>query len=525
MKPNTGFLSLAEEIQFNILRFLSCRDILRCASVCKALRQTYMSSSELQYIVELSGQQLLPVPNTNDINTPISQRLQLLRDKTHAWFNVDVHSFETVSLPKEVCSEEKFVVDGHIYLWDQEEDMATIVPILPKPSQRTIKRDWSPGTLCSVPDSSNLDVLMDPAQNLIAVVYAVDNDTLQSNDETIYIDLRALDSDNVHPQAAGRTLFLSLLPASKDEHMITGGAKLRGLGRHIDLRRSFTYPFEEMWQLQIWDWQHSTTSNSVLSGTNSTPYPLEFCLLGNNRSLVVGNDLKLYSIEDMSQTPQLLAWFLMPVPSLGALCLLPMDGVEHSSQPQMQAQQTTYTSDPKHQLLCITMCTSVWIISTRIFFDLDGMAGATPIPWKRWGPPNTRILECSSDCVIHVSGNRVLQAVPVGRSTSGTNEHILHLMDFSPLAMTNRRGLGRVVKEPSISDIVDWTGKSGDSLTTSLPYVEVVLDRKLGSTESELAGVWVDKDRIYLLNSKWDHKMVGSAHYAIEYNELEVIDV
>jgi hypothetical protein len=33
MKPNAGFLSLAEELQFNILSFLSCRDILRCTSV------------------------------------------------------------------------------------------------------------------------------------------------------------------------------------------------------------------------------------------------------------------------------------------------------------------------------------------------------------------------------------------------------------------------------------------------------------------------------------------------------------
>jgi hypothetical protein len=33
MKPNAGFLSLPEEIQFNILSFLACRDILRCTSV------------------------------------------------------------------------------------------------------------------------------------------------------------------------------------------------------------------------------------------------------------------------------------------------------------------------------------------------------------------------------------------------------------------------------------------------------------------------------------------------------------
>ncbi|KAG2745731.1 hypothetical protein P692DRAFT_20836410, partial [Suillus brevipes Sb2] len=50
-------------------------------------------------------------------------------------------------------------------------------------------------------------------------------------------------------------------------------------------------------------------------------------------------------------------------------------------------------------------------------------------------------------------------------------------MDFSPLAVANRRGLGEVVREPSTVVI----GPSGESLTTSLPYVDVELDRKCGS--------------------------------------------
>ncbi|KAG1727694.1 hypothetical protein EDB19DRAFT_1749074, partial [Suillus lakei] len=45
----------------------------------------------------------------------------------------------------------------------------------------------------------------------------------------------------------------------------------------------------------------------------------------------------------MSQTPQLLACFLMPV-SLTLRCLLPMDDIGHSSQPHIQAKHTMYTS-------------------------------------------------------------------------------------------------------------------------------------------------------------------------------------
>jgi hypothetical protein len=189
------------------------------------------------------------------------------------------------------------------------------------------------------------------------------------------------------------------------------------------------------------------------------------------------------------------------------------------------AQQAMYTSDPKNQLLCITTeARRAYIISTRLFFNLDGMAVATPIPWERWGPSNTHIFELSG--IVHVSGNRVLHALIEGQSASGPLKHTLHIMDFSPLAVTNRRGLGRVVQEPSsTTDFDEWTGRPVKSLTTSLPYVEIILDRKFGSAESELTDVWVDKDRIYLVNEKWDHDVVGSADHAIEYNDLDVIDV
>ncbi|KAG1747287.1 hypothetical protein EDD22DRAFT_851106 [Suillus occidentalis] len=95
LSPKTGLLSLPEELQFNVLHLLSGRDILRCTSMCFYNDD---SLAELQYIVELSGQRLLPVPNTNN-HTPISERLQLLRDKAHAWFKFNPHSFQTVSVP------------------------------------------------------------------------------------------------------------------------------------------------------------------------------------------------------------------------------------------------------------------------------------------------------------------------------------------------------------------------------------------------------------------------------------------
>ncbi|KAG1719281.1 hypothetical protein EDB19DRAFT_2030440 [Suillus lakei] len=505
LKFKAGFFSLAEELHFYILGFLPCRDILRCTSVCKALRQMYMSSSELQYIVELSGQQLLvPIPST-DNHTPISERLQLLRDKAHAWFKFNLHSFEIVTIPKEPFYVDEIVTHGHLCLWN--DDLAVIIPILPKPSQHTVEHDQWQRTLSSVtsvPHSYKLDVFMDPAQNLIAVAHVVD--------EIIYIDIRTLDDDGVHPRAAGRRLFLSVL-RGYEEHDMNDSTNLQVFGRHIAFRRT-SLSFD-CWQLQIWDWQHSMTSNCFLSGDLTDA--IDFCFLGNNRLLVLGDTLKLYSIDDMSRMPQFLACFLMPIPLLSTRCLLPME-------PQTQTQQT-YTSDPEHRLLCMTTYveeefsdTYVYIISTKIFFDLDGTAVATPIPWKRWGPSNSRIFKHAGECKVHLSGNRVLQAFPVGTPDLGPVDYILHMMDFSPLAMTNRRGLGRVVKEPSTIDINDFTDGSQESLITSLPYVEVVSNREFHV--GELEDIWIDKDRIYLLNT--NYKPGRSFEFS---RKLEVIDV
>ncbi|KAG2341841.1 hypothetical protein BDR05DRAFT_430609 [Suillus weaverae] len=257
MKPNAGFLSLPEDLHLYILNHLHCRDILRCTSVCRALRQTYMSSSELQYITELNGQRLLPLRST-DNHTPVSERLQLLRDKAHAWFKVDIHSFKTVFIPDELDFLPKQIASGHLYVWDRDENSAVIMPILPIPPQQQIQRNWSPGTFSSVPNSTNLNVVMDLAQNLIAVAYIVD-------DERLYVDLRALDSDSVHPQAAGQTLSMSELPQRDDSFIETTGGKLKCYGRHIAMLRCLFAvsgtSSQKMWQLQIWDWQHLTISN------------------------------------------------------------------------------------------------------------------------------------------------------------------------------------------------------------------------------------------------------------------------
>jgi len=235
--------------------------------VCKALHQTYKSSIELQYIVELGGQQLLPVPLHSYTST--AKHLQLLRDKAQSWFKFEkcFDSFKTVFTFKRFHFPQKSVGGGHICLWDDVEDLAKILPILPKPSQQTIERDWSPRLSNSVP-SAILGVFMDPAQNLIAIAYT--NTYREWINETAYIDLGSLNVDGVHPQAAGPTLSPSELLGYETSAFRANTLELKVLGRHVALRRFLNtdtdtvFRYEDMWSLQIWDWKHSTTSNVSL---------------------------------------------------------------------------------------------------------------------------------------------------------------------------------------------------------------------------------------------------------------------
>ncbi|KAG2154932.1 uncharacterized protein EDB93DRAFT_1101948 [Suillus bovinus] len=421
MNRKAEFLFLTEELWSHILSFLPWRDILRCASVCKALHQTYVSSSELQYIVELGGQRLLPVFNTDlDNRTPVSKRLQLLRNGICAWFKFDINSVETVSIPDQYHDGRLSLANRHLCLYSRDEDSAKIFPILPKPSQQIIERDLSLQSLCSVPNTDSIDVFMDPTQNLIAIAYGI----FQPGDVKLFVELGALDRSGAHPQAAGRTLFMLGPPQCENIRFEPDSGKLKGFGRHIAFWCSLRFDNagnlarnQAMWWLQIWDWQHSMTSISVLGDTfNSVPDDsMDFCFLGRDKLLIANYSLKIYSIKDMSKAPQLLACFLLPVPPM---------------------------------------------MKIRIFFDLDVFEGMVPtMLWKYWGPLNARVFYDQYPWVLGVSGNRVL----------------FRAADNVPGSVKHRQGLGRVVKEPSTIKISEW----GEEVTTCLPYVEVVLDRRM----------------------------------------------
>ncbi|KAG2337717.1 hypothetical protein BDR05DRAFT_761604 [Suillus weaverae] len=195
----------------------------------------------------------------------------------------------------------------------------------------------------------------------------------------------------------------------------------------------------------------------------------------------------------MSQAPQLLACFLFPA-QVECIKCFPSNLKDNLN--LAHTQRTMWTFDPTRQLLSLLTCSPLlhFVISTSIFFELDFFEGiATEIPWKHWGPSNSRVFRDNEMFDSSVGGSRVLKAIPtVETADDDLKDYRLHMIDFSPLAVKHRQGIGQVVREPSTVDL------EGELVTTSLPYVEVVSD---ATPSHHLTPSWVDEDRIYVIHT------------------------
>ncbi|KAG2049276.1 hypothetical protein BDR06DRAFT_1068967 [Suillus hirtellus] len=367
VRPSPLYTFLADELWVYVLGFLFCRDIFCCTSVSKGLHQIYMSSSELQLIVALSGQCLLPGISSTDDRTPIFKRLQRLRDKAHAWLEIDAYAFQTAIPSISVTAMQKYVTGATLDYGRVHPHAAGPVLVLESP------------------------VVLWEAYRFIASI------------------LHSWSWDAFHHVAAANL----------------GLAALDNIKRYA--------------------------RNATIPGMFPVAFPV-----GGHRTLPSGY-----------------AWLkAADASSVGVYLKL-------------------YTLNSEHTLLCLTSSIGkpmICLISTKVFFDIDETTAITLIPWNYRGPGHVRIFEqkvAHVSMITHVSGNRVLLA---DQMMSERHEYYkLHMIDFSPLAVTNRRGLGRVVKERSTVTVAVHRGSNFEwddeakcyhysTVETALPYVEVISD-------------------------------------------------
>ncbi|KAG1750526.1 uncharacterized protein EDB91DRAFT_693651 [Suillus paluster] len=87
---------IAEELRCHILSFLSYNEIICCALTCRTMYNTVKSSAELQYIIELGAQRLIPVTHPWPPTVSTAECLRALRDKANVWASFELNVTKTL---------------------------------------------------------------------------------------------------------------------------------------------------------------------------------------------------------------------------------------------------------------------------------------------------------------------------------------------------------------------------------------------------------------------------------------------
>ncbi|KIP07609.1 hypothetical protein PHLGIDRAFT_413636 [Phlebiopsis gigantea 11061_1 CR5-6] len=191
---------LPAELSIEILRYLHYRDILRCQSVCRFLRDVVNSCQELRYIIELAADNLVDGSRTPG-SPSTGERLQLLLDRRRRWRQLDWTKKEVVPLPGK-CQAYEFV--GGTF--SKSMSSAPADPWGSSPASKHLNVTWLPGREAQhtaviredlgVPMK---DFAIDPSQDLIALV---EMDEHHITSVKIKVHLRTISTNAKHPSAA-----------------------------------------------------------------------------------------------------------------------------------------------------------------------------------------------------------------------------------------------------------------------------------------------------------------------------------
>ncbi|KAH9943621.1 hypothetical protein B0H21DRAFT_695505 [Amylocystis lapponica] len=199
---STVLLGLPVEIVIAILKWLDCREILLCSSVCKTLRATVKGSLELQYQIELAADGMVDGPP--DLMTT-ADRLELLLDRRRRWRMLDWTRKVMVPIPGACQAYElaggvftKLMMAGDV--GNIEESIvfrhliATWLPSRTKEA-RSIVRDEL--------DVVTREFTIEPSQDLVVLI---DADDIIHSGFVIKVYLQTTSTNAAHPGAASSVL-------------------------------------------------------------------------------------------------------------------------------------------------------------------------------------------------------------------------------------------------------------------------------------------------------------------------------
>ncbi|KAF9234013.1 hypothetical protein BU15DRAFT_66089 [Melanogaster broomeanus] len=529
------FLCLAVELQCHILEYLSYKDIIRCAQTCRSLLAVILTSTELQYQIEL-GAHRLRFFAVDDEST--HRRYRLLREKTRAWSLFDLNK---VDLRVPLVNDGDFddcgmsFADGCLSLYNESLDncSARLVDLdTPSPSQSRT-RAWTPGEIRSSADGlAVICTLMDVWQDLLLCA-SIRTGFVGCGQPLYQIGVRTISGgpDDYHPLAADGVLFSVGSFWGAAFRFDPGDSQLQVHGDYTGLFSTATADGGHgvSWLLQVWNWKRGGTSMCVLQGSrdyHSEPSMHDFCFLGSDRVMVLTRlgHIEIYSYADLNRPLRLQARFILPVLAKAAglyPCLCP-----RSVSPQTRKLRgQIYAIATWAPNLLIAISNDIFLPHIPPFPGVkEDRHGVYTVPWDIWGPANCRAFSYDSfrGLLFGLSGSRLLWGKKTTHPRTGEVTWTLSMADFNPVRMSrvlarshdyldsdgreppHRRPRCRVVCETEVLVARAWT------LETRLPYVEMEGKTIVGDT---LEGILMDEDRVVLIRR---HSGIGGLEEGLE---------
>ncbi|OAX31178.1 hypothetical protein K503DRAFT_870733 [Rhizopogon vinicolor AM-OR11-026] len=499
--------NIAEELRCHIFSFLSYSEIILCALTCQTMYKTVKNSTELQYLIELGAQRLMPV-HPRPPTVSIAECLRILRDKANAWSSFDLSVTKRLRVPW--FFNPKLITITHQKLtlspWHGRGIMSKVIDIrtcTPETARLPPCR-WNKGNANPSPGAYLCYRYLDETQDLVITVYKLSVDT-SASDFMYQIHFRTISTDKEHPLAHISCLELTCRVPSKEDRRFQK-SEVTVLGGRVAFYHEVQVLIEDIdeiysyWSLHVWSWCDGGQSDDIyLSGEGYSLFEIRFLTNEKLLSLTSHCCIENYNVEDLSNAPQLQARFRMPLISTQLRFRYPSVFHSTSSCTRLAApdERWIWTTNPEDRVICVKISRpwSIFVIRAQLFFmDIPpswfdaASEDKLVVPWSSWGPHNSRYLpldrDRSSQAVSGVGGSRIMRLV-------GTR---MHMADFNPSAVA--RGVGKIVREPTTIPTRSMNSFTED-VTTHLPYVEVVNnDREFDGT---LWDVILDEEKVLII--------------------------
>ncbi|KAG1750126.1 hypothetical protein EDB19DRAFT_1629386, partial [Suillus lakei] len=508
-------VQLPPELLCHVLVFLDAYDLVRVRKICKVLKEIVDNSEILQYTIDLSYFQMIPV-GSSETDVPPATRRKRLRLHDDAWQRVEYKLKFT--LPSSMLGQ-IYAFGGGIY--GSAEENCIRFARLPAASDSCDLYQWSH----PVDITTLVDVTFCAAQDLLIVVARPPD--LQNH---VYdVHLRSLTTNDTHPHAAQP--FLKALDKDNIGRQILGSmdrVKVQIIGDYISIlcRDVLGNTGSFLDCLQLWDWKSEKGYQFVHlfdCGISDCSFITEDKFL----VFVASGTMEIYSIADKSKPPQCTA--ILSLPSL-------MDGFSYTdiftndnptpgsmfpySQKSYQQPSCSFHPTTDDQLIAILVAITPGVNAGVSFFcrfvalrssilELEGLFARTygqsslngaRLPWSMWGPQHAAWFQVRQSEYWQPShhGFRTVEFVNENPYHSSNEPHqLLCIRDFNPhiawnySAVDNSGCRGQIVRG-EVDRTVSCPFK--EPLGSALTYREVLSEGLF-----DVAEMLMDDSRILLV--------------------------